>query len=58
MSISRNGWTAEWLASCPDHLTPRERVPATHWIAGWVSNRTCPGNMEKRKFLTLEGLEI
>jgi hypothetical protein len=26
----------EWSASCPGHLTPRVRVPGTHWIGGWV----------------------
>jgi len=20
----------------PGHFTPRERVPSTHWIGGWV----------------------
>jgi hypothetical protein len=30
----------EWSASRPGHFTPRERVPGTHWIGGWVSPRT------------------
>jgi len=30
----------EWSASRPDRFTPRERVPVTHWIGGWVSHYT------------------
>jgi hypothetical protein len=26
----------EWLASHPGRCTPRERVPDTHWIGGWI----------------------
>jgi len=28
------------LASHPGHFTLRDRVPATHWIGGWVGPRT------------------
>jgi len=28
----------EWSASRPGRFTPRERVPSTHWIGGWVSH--------------------
>jgi len=28
----------EWSASCFGRLTPGEKCPGTHWIAGWV----CP----------------
>jgi hypothetical protein len=30
----------------------------THWIEGWVGPRTGPEDVEKRKFLTLPGLEL
>jgi hypothetical protein len=30
---------AEWSASRPGRFTPRERVPSTHWIGGWVGPR-------------------
>jgi hypothetical protein len=30
----------EWSASRPASYTPRERVPGTHWIGGWVSHFT------------------
>jgi hypothetical protein len=29
----------EWSASRPSRFTPRERVPDTHWIGGWVDTR-------------------
>jgi hypothetical protein len=29
----------EWSASCPIHFTPRESVPSTHWIEGWLGPR-------------------
>jgi hypothetical protein len=25
-----------WWASCPSHLTIKERIPGTHWIGGWI----------------------
>jgi len=28
----------EWLSSCPGHFIPRERVPAIHWLGGWVGH--------------------
>jgi hypothetical protein len=30
----------------------------THWIGGWVDPRAGLDDMEKRKFLTLPGLEF
>jgi hypothetical protein len=47
----------EWSASRPGRFTPREGGPGTHWI-GWVGPRAGLDNMEKRKFLTLPGLEL
>jgi hypothetical protein len=49
---------AEWSASCPGRFTPGERAPGTHWIEGWVDPRGGLDDFEKRKFLTLPGLEI
>jgi hypothetical protein len=34
-------------------LYPREKVPGTHWLGGWVVD-----DVEKRKFLALPGLEL
>jgi hypothetical protein len=32
--------------------------PGTHWIGGWVDLRAGLDDLEKRKFLTLPGLEL
>jgi hypothetical protein len=48
----------ERSASHPCHFTPGERVPGTHWIGGWVGPRASLDDVEKRKFLTLPGLEL
>jgi hypothetical protein len=37
---------------------PRERVPSTHWIEGWVGSRAGMDDVERRKILTLSGLEV
>jgi hypothetical protein len=37
---------------------PGERAPGTHWIGGSVDPRAGLDDMEKRKFLTLLGLEL
>jgi hypothetical protein len=47
----------KWSALHPDRFTPGERAPVTHWIGGWVGPRTGLDDLEKRKFLTLPGLE-
>jgi hypothetical protein len=39
-------------------LPPGERAPGTHWIGGWVDSSAGLDDMEKRKFLTLPGLEL
>jgi hypothetical protein len=44
---------SEWSASRPGRFTP-----GTHWIGGWVDPRTGLDEMEKRKFLTISGLEL
>jgi hypothetical protein len=48
----------EWSTSRPGRFTPEERAPGTHWIGGWVNLRAGLDNLEKRKFLTLPGLEL
>jgi hypothetical protein len=48
----------EWSASRPDRLPPGEKAPGTHWIGGWVDPRAGLDYLEKRKFLTLLGLEL
>jgi hypothetical protein len=48
----------EWSASRPCRFTARERAPGIHGIGGWVQPRATLGNVEKRKFLTLPGLEF
>jgi hypothetical protein len=44
--------------SRPDRFTPLEITPGTHWIGGWVSPRVGLDDVEKRKYLTLPGLEL
>jgi hypothetical protein len=48
----------EWSASRPGRFTPGERAPGTHWIRGWVDPKAGLDNLEKRKFLTLSGLQL
>jgi hypothetical protein len=46
----------EWSASRTGRFTLGERVPGTYWIGGWVDPRADLHDVEKRKFLTLLGL--
>jgi hypothetical protein len=48
----------EWPASRLGRFTPGDRAPGTHWIGGWVGPTAGLDNVEKRKFLTLPGLEL
>jgi hypothetical protein len=48
----------EWSASHPGRFIPREVVPGTHWIGGWMCPRSGLDYVEKRKFLTLPGLKL
>jgi hypothetical protein len=48
----------EWSTSRPGRFTPGERAAGTHWIGGWVDLRAGLDDLEKRKFLTLPGLEL
>jgi hypothetical protein len=43
----------------PRRLYPRRKCPpGTHWIGDWVGARSGLDDVEKRKFLTLPGLEL
>jgi hypothetical protein len=42
----------------PTTLPPRERAPGNHFIGGWVDPRAGLGDVEKKKFLTIPGLEL
>jgi hypothetical protein len=48
----------EWSASLPGRFTPGEGASGTHRIGGWVGLRTGLDYLEKRKFLTVPGLEL
>jgi hypothetical protein len=48
----------EWSASRPCRFTPGERAAGTHWRGGLVDLRAGLDDVEKRKFLTLPGLEL
>jgi hypothetical protein len=48
----------EWSASRPDRITPGERAPGTHWMGDWVGLRAGLDDVERRKFLTVPGLEL
>jgi hypothetical protein len=48
----------EWSVSRPGSFTPVERAPGTHWIGGWVGPRAGVDDVEKRRFLSLPGLEL
>jgi hypothetical protein len=48
----------QWSASRPCRFTPGERIPGTHWIGGRVDLRAGLDDMEKKTFVTLQGLEL
>jgi hypothetical protein len=48
----------EWSALRPGRFTPKERAPGTHRIGGWMDPGARLDDGEKRKFLTLPGLEL
>jgi hypothetical protein len=48
----------EWSASRPSRFTPGERAPGSYRIGGCVSQRAGLDDVEKRKLLTLPGLEL
>jgi hypothetical protein len=48
----------EWSASRPGRFTPGKEPPVPIWIGDWVGPSTGLDDVEKRKFLTLLGLEL
>jgi hypothetical protein len=42
----------------PRPLYPRGKIPRYQWIGGWVDPRAGLDDVEKRKFLTLQGREL
>jgi hypothetical protein len=48
----------EWLASCPGHFTPGEKAHGTHWTGDGLGPTAGLDDVEKRKYLTLPGLEL
>jgi hypothetical protein len=48
----------EWSSSRPGRSASGERAPGTHWNGGLVDPRFGLNDVEKRKFLTLPGLEL
>jgi hypothetical protein len=48
----------EWSASRRGRFSPRKRTPGTNLTGGWVSPRAGLDDVEKKKFLTLPGLEL
>jgi hypothetical protein len=48
----------KWSTSRLCRFTPEERAPGTNWIGVGVDPRAGLDNVEKRKFLTLPGLEL
>jgi hypothetical protein len=50
------GWVV-WFTPQPLY-SPGERDPCTYWIGSWVGPRPGLDDVEKRKFLTLQGLEL
>jgi hypothetical protein len=47
-----------WSASRPGPFTPGEIATDTYCIGGWMGPKTDLGDVEKRKFLPLPGLEL
>jgi hypothetical protein len=43
----------EWSASRPGHFNPREEVPSTQWIGGWVRPTTGLERCGKKRNLVL-----
>jgi hypothetical protein len=48
----------EWSAPRPGRFTPGERATGTHWIGVLVDPRASMDDIEKWKFLTLQGTEL
>jgi hypothetical protein len=48
----------EWSTSPLRLLYPRRKGLRYHWIGGWVGPKAGLDDVEKRKFLSLPGLEL
>jgi hypothetical protein len=48
----------EWSVSRSGRFTPEERAPSTHLIGGRMGSRARLDYVAKRKFLTLQELEL
>jgi hypothetical protein len=48
----------EWSASRPGRFTPTDIALGIHCIGCWMDPRAGLDDVEKRKFLTLPGLEL
>jgi hypothetical protein len=48
----------EWSASLRKRFNSGEIAPSTHWLGSWVDPRAGLDDVNKRKFLTLQGLEL
>jgi hypothetical protein len=62
MYRSTFSWSRLWLEvngqlHAPTALLPGKSSPVTHWMRGWVDPRFDLEDVEKRKFLTLPGLD-
>jgi hypothetical protein len=48
----------EWSASRPFRFIPGETASDSNWIGGWLGPSASMDDVEKRKWLTLPGLEL
>jgi hypothetical protein len=48
----------DWSVSHPGRITPGERSPLYSLLGGWLDPRAGLDDIEKRKFLTVSGIEI
>jgi hypothetical protein len=63
MYRSTFSWARHWMEvrsqlDVPAALPLEKEPPRTPWTGGWVSPRAGLDDVEKRKFLTLPGLEL
>jgi hypothetical protein len=57
-SLNSTLYGGEWSASCHGRFIPRERVPFTHWIGGWVGPNSHSGRCgEEKNSHALPGIE-
>jgi hypothetical protein len=39
-------------------FTPKPTAPNTHWKGGWVGPRSSLDDMQKKKFMAVQGIEL